>query len=399
MKMPSPPPDIPQRAQRREARDETPSVILRGNTASGTRTVFARAAKLTQDAKTGRSTLSPELLAIAARQAKREEPVEIVLVTADAHHSLLMPLPEGLVLAGVVAEWETDPRFSLPTDLTVVAGVGGARDAVPEGEWLIIDPVRLRVTVAPDAGAIHRLQHRQRPRYRLGYAQEMARTLTGTEVPVWARVFTHDDLREAAENGADGFVIDGPGDFLPWDVPEYEPDGAALARLLPVADAAGGGDVTLLAAFDAIDAPSLVRFAALCRLRLLVAPETLPLSLPELRAELSAVADAEMDTGRLAATPGFSALLSSAPQADALTDPDEWRGFDETMFLPFDTSEVAALTLSDVLTVPPMWVFVSVTDDDELAEAISAAVFAGLRGIVVPPASVPAAKELIAQEV
>ncbi|MBC7808770.1 MAG: hypothetical protein H7145_21770, partial [Akkermansiaceae bacterium] len=79
------PPIIPERLQRREARDTTPSVLLRGNTASGTRTVFARAAKLTQDVKTGRSTLSPDLLAVAARQAKREEPVEIVLVTADAH--------------------------------------------------------------------------------------------------------------------------------------------------------------------------------------------------------------------------------------------------------------------------------------------------------------------------
>ncbi len=397
--MTPPLPDIPERLRRREAREPSPGVLLRGNTASGTRTVFARAAKLTQDPKTGRSTLSADLLAVAVRQAKREEPVEIVLVTADAHHSLLMPLPEGLILAGVVAEWETDPRFTLPTDLTVVAGVGGARDAVPEGEWLIVDPVRLRVTVAPDAGAIHRLQHRQRPRYRLGYAHETARTLTGTEVPVWARVFTHDDLREAAENGADGFVIDGPGDFLPWDVPEHEPDGAAFTRLLPVADAAGGGDVALLASFDAVDAPSLVRFAALCHLRLLFTPETLPLSLPELRAELSEVADAEMDGGRLAATPRFAALLSSAPRADALTDPDEWRGFDEAMFFPFDTAEVAGLTLPDVLTVPPMWVFVSPGSDDELAEAISAAVFAGLRGVVVPPASVPAAKEFIAQEV
>ncbi|MBC7807861.1 MAG: hypothetical protein H7145_17140, partial [Akkermansiaceae bacterium] len=102
---------------------------------------------------------------------------------------------------------------------------------------------------------------------------------------------------------------------------------------------------------------------------------------------------------RLAAAPRFSALLSSAPQADALTDPDEWRGFDETMFLPFDADEVAGLTLPDVLTVPPMWVFVSAADGDELAGAISTAVFAGLRGIVVPPADVPAAKERIAQEV
>jgi hypothetical protein len=392
-------PDIPQRARRGETRDSTPSVILRGNTASGTRSVLARAVKLTQDEKTGRSTLSADLLATAALQARRQEPVEVVLVTADAHHSLLMPFPQGLILAAVVAEWETDPRFSLPKDLTVVAGVGGARDAIPEGEWLIVDPVRLRVTVAPDAGAIHRLQHKHRPRYRLGYEQETARTLTGVEVPVWARVFTHGDLQEAMENGADGIVIDGPGDFLPWDVPDHEPEDAALARLMPVAEASGGGDVALLAPFDAIDAASLVRLAAVCRLRLLLAPESLPLSVPELRAEFSAVADAEMDGGRLAAVPRFSGLLSNAPKADDGADPYEWRGFDETMFLPFDTTEIAALTLPDVLTVPPLWVIVSATDNDELAEAVSAAVFAGLRGVVVAPASVLSVKERIALEV
>ncbi len=390
-------PTIPERARRQG--DPSPTVVLRGNTGSGSRTVFARAAKLTQDAKTGRSTLSADLLAVAARHAKREEPVEIVLVTADAHHSLLMPLPEGLVLAGVVSEWETDPRFSLPDGLTVVAGVSGARDAVPEGEWLIVDPERLRVTVAPDAGAVGRLQHRHRPRYRLGGAQEMARTLNGTEVAVWSRIFTRADLWDAAEGGADGYVIDGPGDFLPWDVPEYEEDGAAFLRLLPVAEVSGGGDIALLAPLDAVDLASLARLAALCRLRLLIAPESVTLSLGELRAELSEVADAQMDAGRLAAVPRFAALLSDAPRAEAATDPDEWRGFDETMLLPFDATDLTSLTLPDVLSAPPMWAFVNTADADEFADAVSTAVFAGLRGIVVPPERVALAKELIAWEV
>ena len=57
------------------------------------------------------------------------------------------------------------------------------------------------------------------------------------------------------------------------------------------------------------------------------------------------------------------------------------------------------LTLSDVLTVPPMWVLVSPGSEEELAEAVASVVFAGLRGIVVPPKNVSAAKERIAQEV
>ena len=361
--------------------------------------MFARAAKLAQDPQTGRSTLSAELLAIAARQAKREEPIEIVLITADAHHSLLMPFPDGLILAAVVAEWETDPRFALPPDLAVVAGVGGAMGAIDEGEWVIVDPVRLRVTVAPDAGAIGRLQHKPRARYRLGDAQAVAYTLSGVAVPVWARVFTLDDLHIAAENGADGYVVDGPGDFLPWDTSEHEPHGAALARLLPVADVAGGGDVALLAPLDAVDAGSLVRLAAVCRLHLLLSPESLPLPPLDLRAEFAAIADDEADAGRLAAVPRFIALLPGAPSASNAFDPDEYRGFDETALLPWDSAEIAALTLPDVLTVPPLRAFVSTTDADDFAEIICTAVFAGLCGVVVAPAHVAAAKACIVAQV
>ena len=399
MTTPTTRPAIPARQTRNLAasREGSPQTLLRGNTGSGTQTVFARAAKLTQNAQTGRSTLSAELLTIAAKQAKREEPVEIVLVTADAHHSLLMSMPDGLILAAVVAEWETDPRFSLPPGLTVVAGVGGAKDAIAEGEWVIVDPVRLRVTVAPDAASIGRLQHKTRERYRLGAAQAVAKTLSGTTVPVWARVFTLDDLREAVESGADGFVMDGPGDFLPWDAPAHESDTAVFHRLLPVADAAGGGDVALLAPLDAVDAAVLVRLAAVCRLRLFLSPDALPLPPLELRAELSAIAEDEMDAGRLAAAPQLVALLPNAPRAnDADTDPDEWRGFGETVFLPFDDAEIHALSLSDVLTVPPLWAFVGGGDDWE--DTVCAAVFAGLRGVIVAPAQVAQAKIIIAAQ-
>ena len=326
--------------------------------------------------------------------------MDIVLITADAHHSLLMPMPEGLILAAVVAEWETDPRFFLPPDLTVVAGVAGARDAVPEGEWVIVDPERLRVTVAPDAGAIGRLQHKARARYRLGESQAVAQTLSGVAMPVWARVFTVEDLHEAAENGADGFVVDGGGDLLPTDLPEHEREGAAFARLLPVAEAAGGGDVALLAAFDAVDAASLVRLSAVCRLSLILPPDSLPLSPLDLRAELAQIADDEADAGRLAGVPRFVGLLPSAPRSgDGNADPDEWRGFDETAFLPWDNTEIAALTLPDVLTVPPLRAFAGTENREELAEVIAAAVFAGVCGVVVSPGMVGAAKEVIAAQV
>ena len=392
------------RATRTPGMMPSPTTVLRGNTGSGTRAVFARAAKLAQDPVSGRSTFDSELLALAAKQDRLQEPVEIVLVAADVHHALLLPLPAGLTLAAVVAEWETDPRFTLPPDLTVVAGVSGAVGVIEEGEWLIIDPARLRVTVAPDAGMVGRLQGPARPRYRLGLHNEPARTFAGTEIAVWARVFDGADLADALAAGADGFVVDGPGAFLPWDAGENEPDGAALARLLPVAEAAGGGDVALLTSLDAVDAPSLVRLAAHCRLRLLISPDALPLTLTELRAELGAVAEDETDAGRVAAAPRLSALLSVSPRAN---DPADWHGWEESFLLPFDDRELLTLSLPDVLSVPPMFALLTQSgykeDGDAESEGgieafVSAAAFAGVRGLVVAPGLVRAAKEAVARQ-
>ena len=250
-----------------------------------------------------------------------------------------------------------------------------------------------------DAGAVGRLQHRARPRYRLGSAQATARTLVGTEVPVWARIFTHDDLQEAAENGADGFVIDGPAIFCPGKFPRTNPMEPLLLAFCRLRKPQAEATWPYWPLLDSIDLPSLVRLAAHCRLRVLMAPESLTLSLLELRAELSAVADTEMDTGRLAGIPQFTALLSSTPRAESATDPDEWRGFEETAFLPFDNDEIRQLTLQDILTVPPMFVFLSTTDETELNRDITAALYAGLRGLIVPPSQVSRAKEIIAEQV
>ena len=362
-----------------------------GHGSGGGDPILARAALLSDDGS-GRATLSETLLTDAARLQKRgEDPLQIVLVSADAAYALLLRLPAGLSLAGVIAEWPMAGGDSTP--LPVVSGLENARESIPEGEFVLLDAERGRVVVAPDAVDIARLQETQRRRaiVLLGAAHYPARTLSGQTIAVWARVYDAADVDEAMAQGADGILIDGPGDLLPEAATDPE---RTLTRLLAAVDRIGGGDVGLLASPDVVDPGTVVSLAARCRLRWILPPDDLPLTLPELREELKALTREEQDERRSAALPQIAALLGAVP---ALDEPDEELfAFDEAVLFPFSDADIDALTLSTVYNLPRLRVYLSGNPGaDDPVPALPAAAAAGAYGLIVPPSVVAAAKDQI----
>jgi hypothetical protein len=389
--------------------------VLRGR-AHGRRAVLARAAILTEDER-GRATLDPELLALAAQRHRRAEgDLDIALVAEDPLYALLLRLPAGLALAGVVAE--TELREPPMTDMPVVSGIPDARTEITEGEWLILDPLRRRVMVNPDAEDIALLQADTRPRVLLGAEHLPARTMGGQEVAVWARVATLDDVRAALEAGADGLAVDAGDELLPLrplsdeevaltpsfkeaavtdDGEDAGPPPVLPAALVRAVEMSGGGDVALVGPPDALEPRAVVSLAGRCRLRWVLAPEELPAPAHRLRLALEAQARAEEAAYRPAAVPHLCALLGAVPEAAQAEGPGFLDGFDEAVLFPFGDDEVAALTLATVLEMPPLRVSLSGEDEgaDDPLPALAYAVSAGARGVLVRPGLVAAAKERI----
>ncbi len=352
----------------------------RGNTALP---VYARAAQVAIE--NGRPTLDPTLLVTAANYLRRGDgTLDVVLVVEDAGMGLWMPLPSSLNLVGVVAERELsgDPGTTLP----IISGVTGALTMIQEGNLLILDPERDCVLVEPEAGEFVRLQeaHFLKRRVLLGGGHVPAHTQGGRVVEVWAGVRDFADVESALLKGADGILVDGSGDILPEEA-DTDPE-AARARVLRLADAIGGGDVCIMAAFDAIDLMDMTVLAARSTLRWSWMPSALPVPLEAFQAELEAVADEVREEGERAAVPTLSAALFHLDEFPQENPPP----FDEVLLTYAHSEE---LTPGAAFSLPPLRVLLS--DDLSL---LPEAVAAGAIGVIVTPALVEVAKDMIREQ-
>lgn len=334
--------------------------------------VLARAAVVRD--QSGRPTLADDLLVESARRMRGGDgPLDVVLVAPDAAPALLLRLP-GLSVVGVIAEGPLSAP--LPEAIAAVGGVSEARDRIPEGEWVIVDAVRGRVLVAPDAAAIARVQSApERPRVLLGAAHTPASTQSDRAVAVWAVARSAGDLDAALDAGADGVLIALPSDFVDPDA--FSPV-AQVQGLLPVIEALGGGPVALFVPADLLDPLAVVNLAARCDAYWLLEPDALPIPVADLRAELSALIAEERDADRPARLPRLVAVL--APDASL---PDDLAAFDEALTLPGG----APPDLSGM----PLRVWLP----DSIETALPPAVARGAVGIVVAPTQAAEAKDLI----
>ncbi len=351
----------------------------------GDNVAVARAVPVQEDQ--GRPTLPPDILTEAARRAryKGDGPLDVILVVGDAAQALFIRLP-GLAVVGVVAEEEV-AQSSFPPDMAVITGVAGAREAIPEGEWVILDPARGRVVVEPDAAAIARAQAApERPRVLIGAAHFPARTLGGVEIAVWAVVRSQTDVEQALADGADGLVVTAPSDLLPMLMESPE---AQTARLLPLIEAVGGGALAFDASPDVLDPAAVVALAARCEARWLLRPGDLHLPAADLREELTALIAEEQERDRAARMPLFTAVLPAAADgAETETLPEDIAAYDDILLLlpsdappplpPFGNLPLRVYLENDLETLLPFVV--------KQSEA---------RGIVVEPHAVAAAKNLI----
>ena len=355
----------------------------------GSQLVFARAAIVYDDA--GRPTLADDLLAEADRRTSADGPLDVVLVARDAARALLIRLPPGLSAVGVVAE-QAAP-YPLPPDVSVVAGVEGARYLVPDAEWVIIDPQRGRVIVRPDAQIVARVQSGpERPRILLGAAHIPARTQSGAEITVWAVVRSDAEIEVALTEGADGLVVPGASPLLGAGAASPEEQEVSLFR---AADAVGGGALALDAATDEIDPETVIAVAARCRARWLLDPRDLPLRLADFREELSTLVARAGDEERSAQMPGLvatvfpsSAAAGSIPRDDLLACDEILLKADES---PFRRDDPVARLARDAGLPLRVWLGADLEDG-----GVSEVAAVGAAGIIVGRgADVARAKDLI----
>jgi hypothetical protein len=184
------------------------------------------------------------------------------------------------------------------------------------------------------------------------------------------------EIEGALGEGADGILVQPFGDLLVG--------GEEMARELQWASTmVGGGDVTLVAGPDLIDPVTAVSLGTRCRLRWAFSPHNLPVPLAELRKELDALVAEERKSDRPAARP---LLVAYAPD---LTDP-ETDQFDELLLEP---EALAHMSAEDAFALPPIRALLG-----EALESLPTAVAVGAVGVIVLPARVAEAKEIIREQ-
>jgi len=366
--------------------------ILHGVGANGEeRGVLARAAVLVAD-PSGRPTLSDDLLVLLGERARHGDgPLDIALVAPEGVAASFMRLPPGLVLAALIAEEPAPPGGGVAQGIPMVAGVENARERIPEGEIVIVDALRNRVILEPDALEIVRLQTEPaRPAVLLGEGHVPAQTLGGQTLSVWAsaRDFAH--VAASVEHGADGVVVFPGGDILP----PVDAGDVFAPPVLPLLEEAarmrGGGAFALWTGTDegALDVRTVAALAASCHLRWCLEPDDLPVSIGRVYEDLRALVQEEKNASRQADVPLLVALMQRlAPDA-----PADVAGFDEILFV-YTKSGAPDLTIGALLALPPVRVYIS--SEADVWAGVEVAASSGAAGVVVPFAFVAAAKNYI----
>ena len=324
---------------------------------------MGRAARLVVD--NGRATLEETLLGQLAQWRRKEAvPLGLILVTEDPATALLLPLPEGAALNGVVSERLPSRPPQLPEGLALVAGVEDALLAVGEGELLLLDPGRGRVVVEPSAFEVARLQAHHQPRILLDEPNFPAFTREGARVAVWGEAATLEDARAAVTAGAEGLVLTGS-----W---EEEALWAALELI-------GGGALTLAIPLEQIDPEIVVRLAARAELRWCLDPEALGISVTQLREELAELIRELEDENQRVAFPRLASFNGHQP------------GFEDVFVLSGELSPPD--TEVPPWEQPPLYVRI-IAAFGELLD-LNDALLLGAAGVIAAPDAVAAVKEHI----
>ncbi len=254
---------------------------------------MGRAARLTLES--GRATLEESLLVQLDKWRRREDvPMGLVLVAEDPATALLLPLPEGAALNGVVSERLPAHPPQLSGGVVLLAGVEDALLAIGEGELLLLEPERGRVIVEPSAFEVARLQAKHQPRILLDEVNFPAFTTEGTQIAVWGIVSSLEEAEAAMTAGADGLVL--TEGF--WD---EESLWAAQTYV-------GGGALALALPFESLDPEWVVRLAARSALRWCLDSETLPLTVGQLRDELKTLVTELEEENQRATLPRLASL-------------------------------------------------------------------------------------------
>ncbi len=306
----------------------------------------------------GRPRLDPELIEqLLQRRMSALEPLNVVLLVEDAALALLISLPPGGRLVGIVGELPQELPLA-PEGVALVCGVGPARALAPDGTLVIVEPERGRVLLDPSARELARLQRDARPRLRLDGDSVPARTLGGREVAVWGEAYSLEEAEEALAAGADGLLYLAP--LTSWD------DALELARLV------GGGDLTI---GPGLTPGETVRLAARTALRLAVPTET---DTDSLKDDWDSAQGDLAETNERTGLPRLTLRTFAPPPGPSAYD----EILLEQLYLP-----------DDLLSLPPLYLRLG-TEAEDLAP-LEEAIAAGICGVCVGPEQVATVKNAI----
>ncbi|WP_309713652.1 hypothetical protein [Armatimonas sp.] len=325
---------------------------------------MGRAAKISLES--GRATLDESLLGQIDKWRKREDvPMALVLVAEDPATALLLPLPDGAILSGVVSERLPSRPPQLPEGIALLAGVDDALLSIGEGELLLLEPERGRLSVEPSAYEIVRLQAKHQPRVLLDEPNFPAYTTEGIAVAVWGEATTLKEAEEAMTAGAEGLLLTGES----WDE----------ASLWATQSLVGGGDLALALPFDALDPEEIVRLAARAKLRWCLDPASLSVPVETLREELTELVQALEDENQRAAMPRLASCGGSVP------------GFEDIIALTgdFDAPDPDILPWEQ----PPLYVRIEAVFDQLIG--LEEALERGVTGVIVAAHAIAEVKEKI----
>jgi phosphotransferase system enzyme I (PtsI) len=156
--------------------------------------------------------------AVAMLPRQLEEGERLVLVAHDMAPADVLALKEraGVNLAGLVLEaggmTSHTTILARSLGLPAVVGASGAREAIAEGDLIVLDSDSGRLIVNPDAALLEsyrqRIQEEGVRRAELRKLKgKLARTSDGIAVQLLANIEMPDDARDALEAGADGIGL------------------------------------------------------------------------------------------------------------------------------------------------------------------------------------------------
>lgn len=332
--------------------------------------------------------------AASVRRRGEADPLDIVLVVRTLAEAASIAIP-GTQVVAVVAE-ELEPSTA-PLPVPTVCGAAGIMKQAQDGGLVLVNGDRGLVLLDPDAAALMAMQAAQnltlpRRRLLLDYAHQPARTLDGREVRIVAYAGDEYELAAAMVSGADALLAtpESAGIF-----PRGE-DWEHLDALRGLSDQMTGRTIALTSGVEAVSAEALLRASVQADILLTLPLGSSPDAFLEQQAHLRDQRDALLDANQLCGEVRLAGWLDPVNEPLAsLGDYPVGRLMALAAHRRIVELDVLAWLNDLYMQAAPLMLPVEVQVEPSDSASVEAAIGLGAAGLIVPPSTVQAAKEIV----